>query len=181
MSIVCFTGFSKSGKDTCARILGNISGYPSFHFSKKLKEDLANLLGIDKALLYSATKDTTININGSLINLRKAMRDLSWVFKNQDPAYYAKHTISEMGTFKKAIITDLRFTVEHEELIKTYGKDVFIINVKNNSVVPDLSVISETEHLNITPNIIIENDGSLRDLSKQIITIYQNHLLYNKE
>lgn len=177
MTVFCFTGFSKSGKDTCTRILENVSGYPSFHFSKKLKKDLANLLGIDISMLYSSTKDTTINVNGSLINLRKAMQDLSLVFKNQDPAYYAKITIEEIGNIKNAIITDLRFNVEHQELLKKYGSDVFIIMITNPNITPDWDAISEKEHLQIKPNIIIDNNGSLQDLSKQIIDVYKNHLL----
>lgn len=164
MSIICFTGFSKSGKDTAAGILQTQTGLQSFHFAKQLKIDLARLLEIDVSVLYSPDKDGFITLpNGSTLDLRKAMRDLSWVYKNQDPAYYAKSLILELGQRPNAIVTDLRFHVEIDTL-KEYYDNVVVVRVVSDKVVDKSGAISEVEHLEINPDYILENNSTIDEL-----------------
>jgi len=199
-TIIMFTGYKRSGKDTAAKIVLEKVGGEIFKFADPLRRFVKDLLVIDdkeleekkdeKPYRFSLESESLDSIfcgypgeSGEFLSYagkKMSIRDLMIVFSEGLKKYYGNEIFCEAAEKKirnsKAslcIISDLRYPFEAEYFKKRFEK-VFIVKIKRPGIGLSSNHSSETSINDITPDFEINNDGGIRELEQKILEIVKN-------
>lgn len=201
---IAISGKGNVGKNTAAKILVDktskdlqfLGDFPTYAFANKLKQIISIIFpGCDNRALYGSSElrqnKITSNLNISLpdwVTYRKVACDLGKAMREYNPIIWIAHvdklfqkelkfeSIHHKFENNKIpfIISDLRFIEEYEWAKK--NKFTLIRIKRNNHLKSD--DVSEVEQDQISDDkfdFIIENNGSLDDLEKQLQKVIENH------
>ena len=170
-------GKKGAGKDTVGNYIIEKYGYSQYAFAKPLKKIIKELFDLSDEQLYGSLKETidprwntTPRILMQYIGtelfreqLKKLIPELScenlWIRKFHD--WYSTQT-------QNVIITDIRFIDEMNAVKQNNG---VIIKVVRDLGITD-SHISEQFFQTVTPDHIIENNGSMEELYLKIDSLF---------
>jgi dephospho-CoA kinase len=186
--IIAICGKKRSGKDMISNYISSKYNYTNKKISEDLKAIIKILFNFNDSQIETDEKDVIDPLWG--IKPRQSMQFLGteiMQFKIQEllPKVQRKFWITSfinkniINNQQKIIISDLRFLHEFEELKKF---NAFIIRVErnqNNSSSCD-EHISEKEYLQIPTDIVIQNDGTIKDLYNKINELPQFRLIKSK-
>ena len=167
--IIGLSGFARSGKDTVAEMLPN---YSRRAFADKLREaifrlnpmieggmrvqEVVNLMGWEKAKVDFAELRRLLQVIGTEVGRQMIDNDL-WV----------KLATENLVAGDRVVFTDVRFPNE-AAMVKALGGQVWRINRKGVVALNDHA----SEHAMTSWNfdITIENDGTLDDLHRKVLS-----------
>jgi len=175
--IVAFTGYARSGKDTCANILIE-KGFKHHKFATKIYEMIACFLDttVDEIVRM---KVQNIDIPNTKTSVRSALQTIGteWGREYIDYDIWAKR-LTDSIKFNRIVISDLRFVNEVLELQRfshLNGYKCTLIGLTRDSEEPQIHHLSEQDISTIirdyTDHIITNNDSlcELEDQLKRII------------
>jgi dephospho-CoA kinase len=182
MSLIAFTGAAGSGKDTAAAILIEELGYEKLSFAGSLKDALSAIFGWSRDSLEGATTESRIWReeedewwSAALkrpVTPRKMLQE--WGTEVGRNAFHPDIWLLsvqrkiEQNPCKKFVITDCRFENEAEAL-KALGAR--LIGIKRGERSDELMQhASETGLPSEMLDVVVNNDGSLDEFKKKIIT-----------
>lgn len=178
--IILLCGYKGCGKDTCANYLVNKYNFTHLKFAQPLKEVLRILFDFDDEQLEGKCKETIDD--KWQVSPRNAMTfvgtdlfqyHINDLLPNIGRTFWAKHLINRLDTSQNIVISDLRFVHELCE-IKDNIKDtnVYVVKItRPNMIIHERKIhVSETEHLNIIYDCVIEN-VNINDFHKNIDTM----------
>lgn len=179
--VIAVCGFKQSGKDTIANYLCQDYGYTNIKIAEPLKVVCKYLFNVtDQQLEDHVLKETVDPVWG--VTPRQLMQfvgtdmmqfKLKELIPSIDRLFWIKRLVKtydiNADSSTKLVISDLRFPHEHECLKNTYGSDLLVIKTirKETHDINDLHP-SEKEIELISPDVIIENNGTLSNLYQQI-------------
>lgn len=185
--IYAICGKSGSGKDTVGNIIKKHSKEVIEHicFGDEVKIACHKIWNEMRDVKYGVslsefyTQDGKNKIRGNGSSLRNFMISFAmWVRNNVDQDFWVKSAIKKMKSQDKSadfVITDLRFENERKLLEQNFPNEVMFIKVfrdddKNeNSKLGIHNHISETYSDRIKDCFVLDNNGSLEDLEKNVI------------
>lgn len=187
-TIIAICGYRRSGKDTVADILSEKYDFKKIKIAYKLKEIVKVLFDFTDYQLEIEKKDIIDprwNISPRQImqffgtdimqfKIQEIMPHIGRTFFIESLINY----INSQNTVIKWVVSDLRFVHEWKCLQKY---NTFIIRVENDNIPKIDTHISETEWLNITPDLIIKNNYSIEDLNNYIHTLNIDNLIKSKK
>jgi hypothetical protein len=184
MRIIAICGARRSGKDYIANIFSR-NEYKHVKFSAKLKDMCRVLFDFTPDQLETDSKEAIDPRWG--VSPRQMMQFLGTevmqyalpqTFPQMDLGreFWVRSTLASMEAHKKYVISDLRFLHE-ERILRTYP-DVCIIKVQRQRSDAEIlthidSHPSEQEFYSIREDITINNNGTLEDLEKYVVSLMQ--------
>lgn len=187
-SIIAICGYRRSGKDTVADILSEKYLFKKIKIAYKLKEIVKVLFDFNDFQLEIEKKDIIDpRWNTSPRQIMQFFGTDIMQFKIQEimphigRSFFIESLINYINTqttINKWVISDLRFVHEWKCLQKY---NTFIIRVENDNIPKIDTHISETEWLNITPDLIIKNNLGINDLNNYIHTLDIDNLIKSKK
>lgn len=187
-SIIAICGYRRSGKDTVADILSEKYLFKKIKIAYKLKEIVKVLFDFNDFQLEIEKKDIIDpRWNTSPRQIMQFFGTDIMQFKIQEimphigRSFFIESLINYINTqttINKWVISDLRFVHEWKCLQKY---NTFIIRVENDNIPKIDTHISETEWLDITPDLIIKNNLGINDLSNYIHTLDIDNLIKSKK
>ncbi len=162
--IILVAGRSKSGKDTFAQILKNVSPSLNFeilHFADNLKKDVAEMNNISVEYLE---KNKEI--------YRKQLQTYSTEKKTQySNNYWADSLSYSIKHNKNYIIADLRYQYELDRISKLkYRHKIFSVRIYRKES-DEKPVLHDSEEINLTADLNISNNGSKNELQEIILLL----------
>lgn len=131
--IIAFSGNRCVGKDTAYELFAQLVNCSRFAFADALKRDLKELIKIQFGIdIFNPTKEEKEFI-------RPMMIAYGCMWREKDPEHWVKIVIKQI---RKDLITpyfaivDLRFENELDELERSFGKNLFHINISNKYAPP---------------------------------------------
>lgn len=120
-SIILISGYTNSGKDTIGRNLTSYHNYHRVAFADALKDEVAEIYGIDRASLDTQEGketlfDDTRTARDLLISHGKQRRQ-------EDPNYWTKKVVDQIRNYEKVVITDWRFPHEYDVICFEFGEE----------------------------------------------------------
>jgi dephospho-CoA kinase len=191
--IVLVTGYKHSGKDTFSNILKNKVNGKIFKLADALRQMVKDFIGIDDETLEKEketkpfkSRYTEKKLN--YLNKDMSIRDLMIIFSEGLKQYYGKEIFCEylVSQIKKrpeeyCIVSDLRYPYEAEYIKKHFSKEkVIIVRIKRKGVNLSSKHSSETSIDLIKEDILIENNGTIKNLEKCIEKMLLNSVLMNE-
>lgn len=177
--VIAICGAKRSGKDTIASIISEKYGYEHIKIAHKLKQVCKILFNFtDEQLECDCKEDVDPHWN---ISPRQAMQfigtdvmqyEIQRILPNIDRRFWIQSISRDIDMNKntKYVISDLRFHHEVDELRK---RNAMIIKIERPTRSSIDSHISETEYLNISPDILVKNNGEgLGELISQIESFF---------
>ena len=172
-TIVLLSGWLQSGKDTVGNFLVTKYGFKRYAYADALKNELSTKLKFDRGLMdIIQGKNQMVNdmtIRQHLITHGQAMRNI-------DPLYWVKIVCNKIiiEDYPRIVITDCRMCNEIEHIIDTFGKNKVISCRINRWTVAPLQDETENTLDNFNFDIVINNDGNVEKLYKQLIMSFDN-------
>lgn len=178
---LAISGKKNSGKDTAANLLAACIGEDSCFrtsFAKPIKDIIHALWPhIPPRVLWGPSKErdtTCVSIFGQEVSVRKLMQKIGKIGRSYDQDLWIKLVLDKCSDSEKPhkIISDCRFVNEFNCLKKNNYTIIKIVR-NNNSVID--SDVSETDLDNIPESgydYILDNNGSLAELSIKIRDLY---------
>lgn len=185
--IIAICGYHRSGKDTVADIIAEKYGFKKIKIAYKLKEIIKILFNFTDSQLESEKKD--IIDSYWKVSPRQIMQyfgteimqyKIQEFMPHIDRRFFIESLINYIHSqshIRKWIISDLRFQHEWESL-KKYN--TFIIKIENDNIPKIDTHLSEIEWINITPDLIINNNKKLSDLSECVFNLSIENLIQSK-
>lgn len=191
INIIAITGKARNGKDSVAEFLkdyliqkGNL--VTSIAYADKLKQEVCEKLNIPNVDILNYYKNNNIEWNGT--NVRAALQTIADYNKLLRNNYYSDFVNGKIESvyynlqsdgIKEMyyIITDLRMLLEEEDLRKLSRNEDFSVNIVK--VKRNIKAIKESEHNSeievdiINEDYLIENNGSLEELSTKVINVLE--------
>ncbi len=182
--IIGLCGSAGSGKSTCANfLLKENFNLPfrseEFTFSEPLKHACKALYGFSDEELYDRELKEKIN---PLVGYSPRQK-LQWLgtdiirkYEGEDFFVNIMKRKIEESSSSLFVISDVRFPNE-EKMIRDY--DGLLINIsrrEKNVILGKSEMLHSSENQMLTSNITIENDGTLCDLKKKIVSIVANYI-----
>jgi len=196
--VIGIAGHARSGKDTAAQYIQKLNQKHDFasrvivkSFAEPLKvvvtsvmRDLVpNDISVSAYAYLETLKNNNQELNG--INIRKALQQVSDVFRNMNDNIFVEILIAKIknilanhvlaGGKTVFIIPDTRFKVEEDLLRKEFGDKYVLIKVGRPEIdekaargEPPYDHVSEKQIDMLTPDVSIMNDGSLEGLEAKI-------------
>jgi hypothetical protein len=185
MKIIALTGWSGSGKDTLADILGR-QGCVRFAFATPLKDIASELFGFPRDWAETQEgKQTLWRVGYTEKPIRQILLDFAKLDRERfGDDIYARETIHKfqhVNPTTTIVVTDLRFPVELTAL-QTYQKEtgcvleIWRVKREGQKVSP---VNHPSEHLldDLEPTKTILNPGTtLEDYEKSLFSLLSNEL-----
>ena len=171
MKFVLLTGYAGSGKDTVGSIFQNY-GFKRYAVADMLKYYSSEKHGFPFGLTQ------TQEGKSSLFNSKSVRQYLieDAALKKQehnDPAYWIKPLVELIISegIENVVITDWRYNAEITHIQESFPHaEIVTVRIVRGSVVP---LVDESEHEldNYSVDFTIQNNGSIDDLNKALITI----------
>lgn len=172
--LIGLCGKKRSGKDTITNYLCDNYQYNNKKIATDLKILIKLLFGLSDSQLETDEKDI-IDKNWN-ITPRKIMQffgteimqiEIQRLLPNINKNFWIKSFIKKNLKDKEnyIVISDLRFIHEYKELEK---ENIFVIRVERNKNMNIDEHISEKEYLDIPADIVIQNNGTIEELYKNI-------------
>ncbi len=179
--IVGITGFIGSGKSTAANYLSEKYGLKQESFASNLKDAVSCIFGIDRNLLEGVVDRELRELpdeywSQKLGNPTSPRFLLQYIgtdlFRGWKPDIWVWSLEKKLGP--NSVIADVRWKNEAEMIKRKKG---IIIRI-DPRVDPDPSTIhySEKEVLEITPDYVIRNDGTVNELYKKLDFFIQSQI-----
>jgi len=183
MKIIALTGPKGSGKDTVADIIVNRYQHVTrVAFADPIKTVVQHIFKLDKTNndQYDRIKRSRIEICGGNhettwknVDGRHVVREIGMIMRSYDPSQFTKYVSDQIDKALKSskifVVTDLRFDNEYI-MLKEYGAE--IIKILRPEYHYD-GHITERGFDDYLVDRIINNDGSLEALEKQVNTIFK--------
>lgn len=176
--LIGITGQKFSGKSTVASMLSELLGYPVVSFADKLKDVCCVLSGCTREQLEDfdfKEKELVPDYlapycgNVPIANYRAFLQYFgSEVMRGVNDNIWIDSTLSKCG--ENAIISDCRFPNE-AKAIKARGG--IVIRVERNGLSSEDGHCSETSMREIVPDIIIDNNGGLKELKGNVSALVE--------
>jgi hypothetical protein len=188
--IIGLLGKKNSGKTTIANYLVCDHNFVEYAFAEPLKK-ISSIFGFTDTQLYGTQKDKATNNDDLNISAREFMQKfgteicreiLPSIIPDMDLSPFKNIWIKLMLNFvkknsnKKICIQDIRFCNEADAVKSKQGILIKIIR-KNNTDDEFSTHKSEIEIDKITPDFIIENDGTIDDMYKKIDAIIEYYYI----
>jgi len=176
--LIGICGKKRSGKDILANYLCNNYSFTNEKISEDLKNIIKILFGFTDNQLESNEKEDidkswgvsprqTMKFIGTEIMQYKIQELLPNIKRNfWINSFIKKHIENQTNNI---VISDLRFLHEYEAL-KKYN--IYIIRLERDLENNEDNHISETEFLNIPPDVILSNNGTINDLYNKCDIIF---------
>lgn len=172
-TLILLSGWAGSGKDAVATVLTTTYGFQRFAFADPLKEAVAAATGLPAAMFERPFKDRPLGDSDP-----RTPRDLliqhADAARAVDPDIYSNATLEAIlasGT-RRAVISDWRYRREGQVVtfpLARAGWRILHVRVKRPHLIPSTAPI-EHDLDTADMDLWIENDGTLADLSKKVIT-----------
>lgn len=178
--LVGICGRRRSGKDTIAEILCRSYGYHNAKIADDLKQIVKLLFGFSESQVESDAKDVIDERWG--IAPRKAMQwfgtetmqfRIPELIPDIGRTFWIKSFINKnvVGNDKLVVVSDVRFLHEYEEL-KKHGVYMIRVDRELTNVSECDGHISEIEYTQIPVDVVIDNNGSLDDLRRNLLRAF---------
>ncbi len=179
--IIAFTALKQSGKTTLADYICEKHGFVKINFKDALDHELEqNFSGVLKEILkldgfkelYNSAKDL---LAGKPPIIRKFKQEYGTeVRRGDDPEYWVKRWQMVVNKFMLSgetniVVDDCRMI---NEALKIKNHDGHIIRIERPSVENTDTHSSETEQKDITPDYVIQNDGTVEQLFDSFESIF---------
>lgn len=165
--LIGIAGKARAGKDTIAGYVCENLGYEHYWFSKPLKESARHMFGLNDAQLYGAHKETVdlrwgkspreiLQTLGTEV-AREMFHQNLWIIR-------AEQTLIECQR-KGLVISDIRYENEADWIRQMGG---VIVHVRRENTIAVRAHVSE-KGVKVQPeDIIINNNGSIQQLQREI-------------
>jgi dephospho-CoA kinase len=182
-NLICIIGNIGTGKTTLANILKE-NDYEEITFAGPVKE-IGLIFGFEKHELYGTQEDKLKQNEYWGVSGREFMQKFATdIMRNELPKHInmnmnndtiwvrlcEKKIINLLKNNKKIIVSDGRFPDEINMIKKLGGK---IIKIKRDNPY-EITHESETYISKLNADIIIDNNGTIEELKKQIINLINN-------
>lgn len=184
MGVIGVTGFMRSGKDTVAKFIAEKYNFSIYHFAAPIKEAAKVIFNWTDDHVYGDLKDVVdpnygiaprlalqlIGTEFAQYLLPNKSIDFQMTVGKNLWANRFKNMYLSGKAYENWIIPDLRFPHEVDMIRELKGT---IIKVDRKSVRPS-GVVHESESFinSLEHDYLIENDGSLDDLYKNVMSIF---------
>jgi hypothetical protein len=168
-SIIGLNGYARSGKDTIANILIKEHGYTRVGFADAIREFLLTVNPIleDGHRLHEIVALFNWEIAKAKTEVRRLLQVTGTTARDMfGEDFWINQVINKIKTIDKVVITDVRFTNE-ADAIKLLGGQIWKVERPGVSAIN--SHISEIDMDNYTPDRLIVNSGSIKDLSSLVL------------
>ena len=172
--IVALTGNKGSGKDTVANILVEAARFKKIAFMDPLKEQIQQMFGLETESEYDLFKRASIEYTLSdsvkkVADGRNIVREIGMLMRNIDSDQFTRRVWDEINLDMGAdwVVTDLRFDNELE-FMREMG--ALVVKIKSPETSHD-DHITERGFEDSECDIIIDNNGSLDDLTVKVISL----------
>lgn len=174
--IIGIAGNSRHGKDTCADYLAARYGYSKYALADPLKSAAALLFGWTYADMEGASKDTVDPLFG--LSPRQALQTLGTEFgqytlmrlypdfaRTTGRTLWVRRLLDRSSDEPLVVVSDVRFPHEAEAL---RAEGAVVVLVTRPSVAVDTRHESERAVLDVRPDYIVENAGTIEELQRRI-------------
>lgn len=179
-TVIILSGFKQSGKDTVAALIKEqfpSMAFRTIAFADPIKWAAMNILGLRDVAGWDTAKTQDIVISGQSVNGRHVVREIGMLMRSYDEKqfteYVGRHVFADAET--NWIVTDMRFDNELQWLRSVkflYPYVNFVaINVQREGTGSD-GHVSETGFPDDVFDVIIENDGTLEQLSDRVQNLW---------
>lgn len=168
-TLIGLCGVAQSGKDTVAHILYNLYNFNRVAFADALKELAYDSLPAIRMSVDAVGWEETKRIPAH----RRYLQDLGVGVRDVlGPDTWVNTAFAKVvSTGKPVVFTDVRFPNEWDR-IKTHV-DAVIVKVVRPGIEPPNAHISETAISDRTPDYILHNDGTVVELSHEVIEMFE--------
>jgi hypothetical protein len=187
MHIIAVCGYKGAGKTTIGNYLARTAGYQSMAFADGLKDTVSLLFGYSREMLAGETVESR-NIRETVEPLwshylgqpttpRQTLQKIGCLFRDHvHPDFWCSVLLERAAPIQhNVVITDLRFPNEAEFFRKRFGRNrVLVIRVERPGLALDTH-ISETAHLGIEVDAVIENTGSEPELCAKVDRVVKGY------
>lgn len=196
--VIGLTGLAGSGKDTIADILRKQHNYIPVAFADPLRQEIMDAFGVPiQVLTERMTKEAPTELlalsrcqdfdfEARMINYNKTplldmtaprspRQIMQWwgteYRRQQDPHYWTKAMARRLADLvhsgQRAAVTDVRFMNE-ARIVRDFDGDIW--QVKRNTIATaPLGHCSETSGQEFAPDQVIDNNGDLQLLQRQVL------------
>ena len=167
--IIGVHGQKGSGKDELFKIFKSLnSTYKKVAFADPIKDEFLKIFGLDEAD-YDYFKRSTITYDDREIEGRKIVRGIGMLMRGYDDEQFNRRVHDFCVLNKNVVVTDVRFDNEYNMLHK---EDAVLIKIKRE--LPSDEHVTEVEMPDEMFEIVIENNGTLEELTNKIKQIYKD-------
>lgn len=173
-TIILLSGYARCGKDTVADYLCKHHSFINMKFARKLKLILKILFGFTDEQLenekHVVDKKWGVSPRQAMefVGTEMFQYYIQKLLPNESRNFWANSLLNDIedGNAQNIVVSDLRFVHEYECFKRRFKHDNIIVVriVKQDAVNNDSKHISNTEHLQIKPDHIIYNDGTIEEL-----------------
>ena len=170
-NLIGITGKLNSGKDTVAQMIKEVSGveYETKRYADPLKDMVCTLLGVNRETLEDRTfKETVVPWLGKTPRYLMQTMGTEWGRNLVNDEIWLSAMFKDYSAETNWVVPDVRFVNEADSIRKRGG---IIIEVRRDENETS-SHASETEMTKINPDFVIDNNGSLKDLRKEVSAIW---------
>ena len=166
--LIGLSGYAQSGKDSVAEVLVRDFGFTRIAFADKIKELLYeiddNVRFIVDTMGWDKAKQNPV--------IRRKLQDLGMnARKVFDDDFWIRQAIKGIGLQTRVVITDVRFPNEMQAVWEMDGR-VWRVDRPGVDAVNDH--ISEHAIKELTPDVYINNTGTLEDLEIAVHNIMRH-------
>lgn len=189
MVIIGLVGTKGSGKSTVAQILKEELGFEEYSIAEPLKR-IALILGAPRESVYGTQAQKEAIIPSLGVSGRTMLQKLGTeVFRNEFPKYLPTYNMGSAGTLwarllelrlkrvknsENLVVSDVRFSDEARVVEENGGTLIRLLRDTTES--KDYHA-SEIEMRSIKCNHIIDNNGTMDELRKQILNYVNMELV----
>jgi len=174
--IIAFTGYKRSGKDTCSNYISQYYNFKHYKISSKLKAVIKLLFNVsDQDLEFNKeTENSHWKITPrkmmQFVGTEMFQKQIQELIPDIQKNFWINSFESSylINNNENIVISDLRFIHEYEVLRKY---NIIVIRIENKRLDTNDDHISENEFLNIPFDYTIKNDGRLSNLYKKIDSV----------
>ena len=165
--LIALSGVASSGKTTVAKELTKF-GYTRSKFSQILKNMLLQIPGVTEEMTEGNQKELPQNIFGGK-SPREVMQTLGteWGRELVTNTIWLDSWQRSIGGLTNVVVEDLRFPNE-AALVRKLGGEIWSIRRKGYE---NHGHSSETEMVEIKPDIVIHNDGDINGLHHMLKSV----------
>lgn len=172
--LVLINGWATSGKDTMADYLVMNHNYKKMQFSYFLKECVSNKYNIDLKLLSSQEgkkKLYSVHDYPEMVSGRKLLIDYAKEARKLNNAFFVEKIIKDINSLKEIkntkniVISDFRYPVEYNEIIKHLSNEYLVRTIRINRY--KMSPINDPSEIQLETfkfDHIFDNNGRIDNI-----------------